>query len=287
MTDSHELQKFTQFYSNIYQNNWPAILEGLIRDRGQIVRPNLWADPAISYSVLSLDPIREEPKPSSNNNLMTGFIMDRASAMIPHFLDVRPGQHILDMCAAPGGKSLILIELMQGRGDITLNDISDSRRYKLKNIINSYLPDDIRSHIKVSGEDGSKFGIRKKDTFDRILLDAPCSSEAHILSSPKALSNWSPARSRQLAFRQFSLICSAVQALKPSGKLLYSTCSICPAENDEIIRKLVKRKKHPTRVLKIQTTFGEETEFGRMIFPHKHGCGPMYCALIEKLDASP
>jgi 16S rRNA C967 or C1407 C5-methylase (RsmB/RsmF family) len=109
-------------------------------------------------------------------------------------------------------------------------------------VIAAHVPGNLQSLILVTGFDGNQFGLRKKESYDRVLLDAPCSSERHQMEADPSMAGWKESRSRQLAQRQYSLICSALLSLKPGGTLLYSTCSISPFENDGVIERLLTRK---------------------------------------------
>ncbi len=277
-----KLKLFSDFYHGFYGVEWSKLFDSLGSDCGKIGRPNLWAKPMpVSCKIFShQDP---EPPPLSSNSILDFYNMDRASAVVPYFMEISSGQNVLDMCAAPGGKSLIIWELMNASGKLVLNDISQSRRFKLKNIINSYIPKQLQHGIQISGMDANKFGLRYPNTFDRVLLDAPCSSESHVVRSAKALSNWTPSKTRQLSARQFSLICSALSSLKKGGLLCYSTCSISPHENDEVIKKIMKRKKHPCEFVQIKTTLGTQTEMGRLFLPNRHKMGPIFFSLLRKL----
>lgn len=273
---------FSDHYHRIYGDEWPELLQFLQNHSGKIGRPNGWAVPQPDSCKL-FD--RKEPdQPAESENSMLDFYnMDKASALIPSLLDIKPGQSVLDMCAAPGGKSLIIWELMNSSGKLVLNDISQSRRYKLKNVLNSYIPRDRQAGIQLMGMDACKLGLRFSNFYDRVLLDAPCSSEAHVVRSVKALSDWSPSKSKQLSLRQFSLICSGLASLKVGGLLAYSTCSISPLENDGVITKLLKRKKHPCELVALNTHLGSETETGRIFLPHRHHMGPIFCSILRKL----
>ena len=93
-------------------------------------------------------------------------------------------------------------------------------------MIESSLPEAWRGIIKVTGYDGMKFGLHKKECFDKILLDAPCSSDRHVLNSPAHLEVWSAKRVKRLSVEQGALLASAVDALKPGGTVVYGTCAL-------------------------------------------------------------
>jgi 16S rRNA C967 or C1407 C5-methylase (RsmB/RsmF family) len=217
------------------------------------------------------------------DELLDVYIMDPASVMVARALEVQSGDRVLDMCAAPGGKSLVLIEALAEDGEIFCNDLSPERRERLKKVIQQYVPRTIRDRVWVTGKDGVQFGLREANSFDRVLLDAPCSGERHILENAAAQKEWSPRRTENLATRQYSMLSAALLALKPGGRVVYSTCSISPAENDDVIRKLLKKKKTEVKLLEAPLGIGgERTELGVSYLPDHCGFGPLYLAVVEK-----
>lgn len=217
------------------------------------------------------------------DELLDVYIMDPASLMVARALEAQEGDRILDMCAAPGGKSLVLIEALKDDGEIFCNDLSPERRERLKKVIQQYVPRSTRDRVWVTGKDGVQFGLKEPGTFDRVLLDAPCSGERHILENKNAQAEWSPRRTEHLATRQYSLLSAALLALKPGGRLVYSTCSISPVENDDVIRKLFKKKKSAVKLCPAPLGVGgEATEFGVVYLPDTCGFGPLYFSVVEK-----
>jgi len=148
---------------------------------------------------------------------------------------------ILDACAAPGGKTLVLAGRSGPQVRIEANELSSERRRRLRDVLDGQLPHVTRARVSVTGYDAARLCRTTKNRYDAILLDAPCSSERHVLNSQRALSVWTPARTRQLALRQWSLLSSCFLMLKPGGCLVYSTCSISPMENDGVLRRLVEK----------------------------------------------
>lgn len=206
------------------------------------------------------------------------------------------------MCAAPGGKSLILIEAMCGlkpgliksspmnlSGCFVANELSAKRRHRLMTVIKRYLPKEVRSLVRVRGEDGSRIGLHEKLSYDKVLLDAPCSGERGLFDKQSEIQQWKEKRSKSFAIRQYALLASAFMALKPGGRLVYSTCSISPYENDGVIEKFIKRQRKKDEAnYKIQyhqeAELGEATEHGTQFLPDRQGWGPIYFAVIEKLE---
>lgn len=296
ISDQHP---FYLHFEKIYGPRWAELYSALLQPEKQVARKNLLSASSLDFSkkwkMLPEDPLLPncfwlgpefEVHPERNEDeLLDIYIMDPASVLAARALKVQSGDRVLDMCAAPGGKSLILIEALRDSGEIFCNDLSPERRERLKKVIQQYVPRDIRERVWITGKDGVQFGLREPNSFDSILLDAPCSGERHLLENKVALQEWSPRRTEHLATRQYSLLAAALLALKPGGKMVYSTCSISPSENDGVIRKLLKKKKNEVRLLEnVSDLGGEKTEFGVSFLPDRCGFGPLYFTSIEKLS---
>jgi len=249
---------FFDYYEKLFGDRWPALLESL---KGEGCATELRFGEGL------------EP-----------YYLDEASVFAAKALGVEPGDDVLDMCAAPGGKTLVIASQLKGEGSLQSNDRSPDRRLRLQHVIENSLPESWRSVIKVTGYDGMKFGLHKKECFDRILLDAPCSSDRHVLNSPAHLEVWSAKRVKRLSVEQGALLASAVDALKPGGTVVYGTCALSPLENDDVVRKILK-KRPSMRFVQIEDLLegADRTEFGVHILPDRsQGRGPIYCAKLVK-----
>ena len=224
------------------------------------------------------------------------YFLDSGSIRCAVSLPLAGAKKILDLCAAPGGKSIVLASCMDEDAALLSNERSPERKLRLVRSCDSCLPESIRSRVEVICKDGAKMCLSKENElhFDRILLDAPCSSERHVLSDPKYLSEWSPSRVRTLAVAQWSLLSSAYRMLKNGGYLLYSTCALAHEENDGVVAKLLKKfgdaKVLPPEIASDASAFCdsnlpdcEKTEFGAHVLPDlQNGAGPLYFCLIKK-----
>ena len=160
------------------------------------------------------------------------YIQNASSMVPPLVLAPKPGERVLDLTAAPGSKTLQLAALMQGKGELAAVEIVKNRFYRLKR--------NLKEHgagwVRTFHQDGRKVWRYRPEYFDRILLDAPCSSEGRFhVSDPKSMAFWKPRKVKEMVRKQRQLLYSAVHALKPGGSLVYSTCSLSPAENESII----------------------------------------------------
>lgn len=223
-----------------------------------------------------------EPQRSGSENLLEAYIMDPASVLVARALPLSSDNKILDMCAAPGGKSLILAERMSEDSMLVANELSASRRERLLKVIQNYIPYPVRQRVWVKGQDASRWGLKHPESADRVLLDAPCSGERHLLESEEDMKNWSARRGEGLAQRQYALLCSALMTLLPGGYVLYSTCSLNPIENEGVIQKLFK-KKEGFKEVHVQCEIpGEPRPFGQIFLPDVLGFGPLYFCLLQK-----
>lgn len=256
-------EKFESFFSNIYKERWPAIWKALN------------------------EPVKHEQRKSAffTEGQTEFYKMDPASIMVARALKVQEEDLVLDMCAAPGGKSLILAEGLKSTGQLVSNEISKDRRERLMRVFQDYIPKDQRQNVYVKGLDGNQYGLKMPETFDKVLCDVPCSGERHLIENSTEFQAWTEKRSRNLSVRQYSLLSSGWLACKPGGRIVYSTCSISPLENDEIIKKLKKRR--DVEILRdvdlVGQSFIEPTEYGYQILPDTCNFGPMYFAVMLKV----
>ena len=158
-----------------------------------------------------------------------------ASAMIPAIaLEPKPNMLVLDMASAPGGKTTQIAQYMENKGCIIANDVKVDRL----NILISNLQRCGVLIARVTMKDG-RFFKRFKDTFDRVLLDAPCSNVGMIRKNFKYLKMWRLKEVFALSRLQKELIMAGYQALKPGGILVYATCTLDPLENEEVVDHLI------------------------------------------------
>ena len=153
-------------------------------------------------------------------------------------LPVEPGERVLDMCAAPGGKATELGARLQGRGILVANDISSSRaRALLKNLELTGL-----ANFYVTSEEPETLREKLPEFFHKVLIDAPCSGEGMFHKEPKMARYWEEKPPAYYAQIQKRLILQGADLLMPGGMLLYSTCTFSQLENEEVIAWLLKKR---------------------------------------------
>lgn len=168
------------------------------------------------------------------------YYIQEASAMAPAMLcNAQPGERVLDLCAAPGGKSTKLAASLKGKGILVANEIHPERA----KILSSNLERMGARNALVTSETPQKLASRFPLFFDRIVVDAPCSGEGMFRKEEEALTHWSPENVRMCAERQSGILEEAAAMLRAGGTLVYSTCTFSPEENEGVIFRFLKT--HP------------------------------------------
>ena len=168
------------------------------------------------------------------------FVQDESSQVVPHLLSPQPGERILDACAAPGGKTTHLAQLMGDRGEILALELHGS---KVKLIEENCRRLGITIVRATEGDVSQSPPFPPGETFDRILLDAPCTGLGILHRNPEAKWRRKPEDIARLSRAQKSLLDNVSSWLKPGGTLVYSTCTMTPEENDAVVNSFLET--HP------------------------------------------
>lgn len=164
------------------------------------------------------------------------YPINPSSVLAARALGARPGEEVLDLAAAPGGKTLILAAAMGNSGRIAAVEAVKGRFHRMRANLERLGVTNVQLYLA----DGRSIGRKVPERFDRVLLDAPCSSEARIrLDEPSSYAHWKPRKIRETARKQRGLIRSAFAALKPGGEMLYCTCAFAPEENELVVAYLL------------------------------------------------
>lgn len=166
------------------------------------------------------------------------YYIQEPSAMAPsHFLPIDKNDIVLDMCAAPGGKSFQILNKLNGTGLLISNDISKSR---IKALVKN-LEMQGSCNYMVTCEDGDVLSSNYKSYFDKILIDAPCSGEGMFRKDKTLIGAWSKEKRGKYAHIQINLLESAIKMIKPGGLIMFSTCTFNMIENEGVISSILKK----------------------------------------------
>lgn len=241
---SFTLTRATSFRINTLKTSEAELVDRL-RAEGFDLRPIDWR-PA-TYSV----PQQQRRALTESGAFADGliYIQDLSSMLAPMVLDPQPGERVLDLAAAPGGKTLQIAAMMQNRGELAAVESVKGRFFRLKANLQRGGASMVRSYLK----DGRSVGAKVPERFDRVLLDAPCSSEARFLAAdPASWSHWSLRKVTESARKQKRLLDSAIRSLRPDGTLVYCTCSYAPEENEQVVDAQIQRYGSAISVMPIE-----------------------------------
>ena len=214
------------------------------------------------------------------------YYIQEPSAMLPApLLHVKPGETVLDLCAAPGGKSTQLAAMMPGHGTLVCNEIVPARA----KILSTNLERLGVSNAVVVSAKPDRLAQQWPQLFDAVLVDAPCSGEGMFRRHPETRTQWTADAPAQCARRQLHILESAAQMLKAGGRLCYSTCTFSEEENEGVIRAFISS--HPefelmrfTVPIGVEKTLHSQHGYIRL-YPHII-CGEgHFAALLQKTGA--
>ena len=228
---------------------YPCFLESLERPRAVALRLN-----PLKCQELSLPFMQEnvpwepmgyyydpEARPGLHPYHDAGvYYLQEASAMSAvTLLDPQPGERVCDLCAAPGGKSTQIAGRMGGKGFLLCNEINPKRA----KILSGNIERMGIGNALVTNEHPQRLAEQLPGYFDRVLIDAPCSGEGMFRKEEAAVTDWSPETVEMCARRQAEILDSGAKLVRPGGRLVYSTCTFAPAENEETVAEFLNR--HP------------------------------------------
>lgn len=282
---------FEQFYQEMYGERWSRIKEALVQPKKHVAILNPFSkfkfpEQPVHITGISFEhDVKESfPQPEkTEEGYHNYYLMDAASILPVEALELSPGEKVVDLCAAPGGKSLLCALKLKNQGLLVSNDRSAARRARIHRIFDDYFPKSELKNHTVTAHDATKWSLYQKSIYDKVLLDAPCSSERHVLEDSKELSHWAQGRTKAIAISQFAMLASALDIVKVGGTVVYSTCALSRLENDEIIRKLYQKRAGRFELIRKEYPFGEPTEFGWQVLPDTSGWGPFYLAVVKRI----
>ncbi len=230
-------------------SEYPAFLESLERPRAVALRfnPMKGERPVLPFVGA---PVPWEPEgfyydPETRPGLHVYheagvYYLQEASAMAPvALLDPKPGERVCDLCAAPGGKTTQIAGRMLGRGFLVCNEINPKRAKILSRNIERMGV----ANALVTNEHPETLASRFPGFFDRVLVDAPCSGEGMFRKEEAAVTDWSQETVQMCARRQREILDSTARLVRPGGRLVYSTCTFAPEEDEETVAAFLES--HP------------------------------------------
>ena len=228
------------------EDEYPLFLDSLDRPRAVALRFNPLKGTAPALPFVK-QPVPWEPmgfyydpdaRPGLHPYHEAGvYYLQEASAMAPvALLAPRPGEWVCDLCAAPGGKTTQIAGYLQGQGFLLCNEINPKRAKILsRNIERLGI-----ANALVTNEHPEKLADHLAGCFDRVLIDAPCSGEGMFRKEEAAVTDWSPETVQMCARRQAEILHSGARLVRPGGRLVYSTCTFAPEENELAIAQFLQ-----------------------------------------------
>ena len=297
-------EQFLNRMKQMLGDEFPAFLESYEQDKYQALRINSQKTTISSFMEKSPFSLKQVPwekngfyyqktdAPGKHPYHAAGvYYIQEPSAMAPAaYLEAQPGERVLDLCAAPGGKSTQIAAAMGGEGLMISNEIHPARAKILSENIERM---GIRNGMVINESPQSLAKIFES-YFDRIMVDAPCSGEGMFRKNTDACEEWSPENVENCAMRQQEILTCAAFMLRPGGRIVYSTCTFAPEENEGTISRFLEE--HPEfHMVEVPLYEGmsparpewtkypaKDLQSGIRLFPHKlHGEGH-FLAVLEK-----
>jgi len=264
----------------------PARLIEELGELGLDVEPLSWHPGAFR--------VRAEEKPGKHWPLVAGLyhIQEEVSLVPARLLEPRPGERVLDLCACPGNKTAQMAVAMENRGTIVANDVDWGRMRALRNSIERLG----LFNVVTTLSDGRRFP-NEAGRFDRVIVDAPCSCEGTARKSPDVVDELLAGGYRRNVALQKTLLKRAFRLCRPGGRIVYSTCTFAPEENELVVDSLLEDVGDaveilPARIEGLASSPGitewdgrklaPELERTMRIWPHENDSGGFYVALLEK-----
>jgi 16S rRNA (cytosine967-C5)-methyltransferase len=206
------------------------------------------------------------------------YVQDEASQLVALQLDVQPGQRVLDLCAAPGSKTTQIADLSLDSAVIVAADLHEHR---LRTLVSAAEMQGLRS-IHCVALDGLLPLPFAEGTFDRVLVDAPCSGPGTLRRNPEIRWRISPADIEDLARRQKQLLFNAARVVRPGGRLIYSTCSVEPDENEDVVKTFLENNE-TFRLIELKLNDMLKTSLGKArTWPQRQGTDGVFISAFER-----
>lgn len=292
-------EEFKKRMQQLLREEYPAFAEALAcpPQKGIYVnRIKLTADQLLKMSDFTLRPspyskdaflIEETVRPGLDPLFAAGayYVQEPSAMCAAEALGVQSGDRVLDLCAAPGGKACRLAGLVGEHGVLVANEIVHSRAKILASNLER-----MGARAVVTSASPEQICAAFPSFFDRILVDAPCSGEGMFRKDSGAIADWSEEHVIACAHRQYKILETADRALRPGGRLVYSTCTFAPEENEEVVCQFAKRFGYQLEEITafphspgfvLEDGMSEADRCAR-IFPHRQEGEGHFVALLRK-----
>ncbi|NXR10857.1 NSUN4 methyltransferase, partial [Semnornis frantzii] len=250
------------------------------------------------YTFPKGDITRFRPARPDTLGLLDYYLLDAASLLPVLALNVQRDDCVLDLCAAPGGKTLALLQT-GACGYLAANDVSVSRTKRLCQVLRSYVPKEIRETVSVTSHDGRDWEQLKGGTFHKVLVDVPCTTDRHsVMENENNIFQKMRTKERQtLPMLQLQLLMAGILATKPGGDVVYSTCSLSALQNEYVVERAVEIAEtqfnisvhvedlsHFRRLFQDTFSFFSDCRLGELVLPHlTANFGPLYFCKLHRL----
>lgn len=233
--------------------------------------------------------------------VLSHYLLDGASILPPLLLDVKMGERVLDACAAPGGKSLLMLQTLHPE-QLVCNDVMESRVNRIRKVMREYLFDYVErweGKLLILNQCDAR-NLDEYGTYDKILVDVPCTNDRHSLMENDN-NIFKPTRIKErlrIPELQAGILENCLRLLKPGGSLVYSTCSLSPVQNDGVVHMALQKVFHEhglTCTIKdlsktvalfsdiYKFEFSKNLKYGQMVLPYlPANFGPMYFSKIQR-----
>lgn len=291
-------------------DDWPAFCQALNRPLPACIWANaLRVTPERLAGILTAEGIAFEPlawypggfklppefRPGRHWAYLAGLyqVQEEAALLPVRLLDPRPGERVLDLCAAPGNKTAQMAVLMGNQGTVVANDINYGRMRAARNALERLGLVNVSTTIYDAANYPGAAG-----QFDKVLVDVPCSCEGTSRKEPAVLGRIGPAVSARRQSAQVAMLRKAIQLCKPGGRIVYATCTYAPEENEQVVDILLHEFSFSVRLVPADlagfsttpgltgwagASFEPSLRHARRIWPHHNDTGGFFVAVLEKL----
>jgi 16S rRNA C967 or C1407 C5-methylase (RsmB/RsmF family) len=292
-------QQFEEYFTSVWGERWTALRFAMSMPHHKVAVWNRFTRVPIDVmepggmSLIELKsglrvfqpadtnmPVPQSPRDEINT--MAFYITDLAQVLVIQGLGLEPYHKVLDLCAGNGSMSVIAAQYLTQGGELTANEQNSEKNKRVHRLLRDFLPmNSIQS--KMQQRDPERW--YQQDGFQRILVNAPCTSERHVLSQPNGAATWTMNSVEAAAEKQMIIVLRGLESLQVDGILMYATTSVSPIENDDVVAKVLIRTRCQVEVVAKPLSVGETTAGGGwIVLPDTcNGMGPAYTCCFRKL----